>query len=63
MIVLRESVFDADVSKFSEVVRFEETTARIAMDQRTQLIDAWQGGFDSMHLHKYLRMLLLSGQL
>jgi hypothetical protein len=23
------------------------------MDQRAQLIDAWQGGFDSLHLHKY----------
>jgi hypothetical protein len=41
VIVLREGVFDAQVSEFSMVVRFEERAARIAMDQRTQFIDAW----------------------
>jgi hypothetical protein len=31
------------------------------MDQRAQLIDAWQGGFDSLHLHKYYACCLWAG--
>ena len=63
VIVLKEGVGDAEVCEFGEVVSFEERAAGVAMDYRSQLIDTWKGGFDSFHLHKVLRILILNGQL
>ena len=51
------------LSKLSVVVGFEETGARVTAYQRAQLISAWQEGFDLLHLHKMLRVLLLGRRL
>jgi hypothetical protein len=41
MIVLQEGVFDPQICELGVVVRFEERTAGVAMDQGVQLINAW----------------------
>jgi hypothetical protein len=53
VIVLKESVVDTEVCEFDLVVGLEEGAACVAIDYRTQLIDTWQGGFDSFHLEEY----------
>jgi hypothetical protein len=49
VIVLDEGVVDAEVGEFGLVVGFEERAACVAIDYRTQFIDTWEGGFDSLH--------------
>src|SRR5579859_6028886 len=61
VVVLKEGVFDAEVGEFGVVVGFEEGTAGVAMDYGTQLINTWQGGFDSFHLQGILRTLVYAG--
>ena len=63
MIVLEEGIGDTEAGEFSLVVGFEKRAAGVAMDYRSQLVDTWEGGFDSLHLRRILRMLVLSGQL
>jgi hypothetical protein len=61
VIVLKKSVFDAEVYEFGVVVSFEERAARVAMDYGAQLIDTWQGRFDSFHLEEYYARWFYAG--
>jgi hypothetical protein len=49
MVVLNEGIRDAEVGEFRLVVGLDEETARVAMDDWTQLKHAWKGCLDSLH--------------
>jgi hypothetical protein len=63
VIVLEEGVCDAEICKSGTVIGFEKRAAPVSMNYWPQLVDAGQRGFDSLHLQRILRMLVLSRQL